>query len=109
MKTPAGTFSLVSESIVFDVGPRMSISRLWVLISKCSRESLWTWPERINAEPLYARGQRHRTGDLGPRTLSGLHDLPGPQVQDAVIERPEYDPDLLSRCAGGDHMITRDD
>ena len=30
----------MSESTVFGVGEWMSISRLWVRISKCSRESL---------------------------------------------------------------------
>ena len=41
MSTPAGSASRrCSESIVFGVGWWMSISRLWVRISKCSRESL---------------------------------------------------------------------
>ena len=42
ISTPAGKFSLVSESIVFEVGSRISINRLCVLISKCSLESLST-------------------------------------------------------------------
>ena len=42
MSTPAGKFSRVRESMVLDVGSNMSISRLWVRISKCSRESLST-------------------------------------------------------------------
>src|SRR5690606_22205845 len=40
--TPAGSSRRISESTVFGVGSRMSISRLWMRISKCSRESLWT-------------------------------------------------------------------
>jgi hypothetical protein len=41
MSTPAGSESRrCSESTVFGDGWRMSISRLWVRISKCSRESL---------------------------------------------------------------------
>ena len=41
MSTPAGRWSSRwSESTVFGVGWRMSISRLCVRISKCSRESL---------------------------------------------------------------------
>src|SRR5262249_18071942 len=41
MSTPAGSeSSRCSESTVFGEGWMMSISRLWVRISKCSRESL---------------------------------------------------------------------
>ena len=38
--TPAGRSSRMSESTVFGVGSRMSMRRLWMRISKCSRESL---------------------------------------------------------------------
>ena len=48
MSTPAGRCSRRwSESIVFGVGWWMSIRRLWVRISKCSRESLSLNGERI--------------------------------------------------------------
>src|SRR3954454_23148757 len=48
MSTPAGSASRRwSESIVFGVGSWMSISRLWVRISKCSRESLSLKGERM--------------------------------------------------------------
>src|SRR5204863_4564310 len=40
MSTPAGRSSRISWSIVFGVGLWMSISRLCVRTSKCSRESL---------------------------------------------------------------------
>src|SRR5659263_633075 len=40
MSTPAGRSRRISESTVFGVGPRMSMSRLCVRISKCSRLSL---------------------------------------------------------------------
>ena len=48
MSTPAGRWSSRwSESTVFGVGWWMSISRLCVRISKCSRESLSLNGERI--------------------------------------------------------------
>ena len=48
MSTPAGRWSRRwSESTVFGVGWWMSISRLCVRISKCSRESLSLNGERI--------------------------------------------------------------
>ena len=37
----------MSESTVFGVGSRMSMSRLWVRISKCSRLSLYLCGERM--------------------------------------------------------------
>jgi hypothetical protein len=40
MSTPDGNCSRISVSTVFDVGSRMSISRLCVRISNCSCESL---------------------------------------------------------------------
>src|SRR5262249_36555218 len=40
MSTPAGRSSRISWSIVFGVGLRMSMRRLCVRTSKCSRESL---------------------------------------------------------------------
>ena len=40
MSTPAGRSSRISESTVFGVGEWMSMSRLCVRTSKCSRESL---------------------------------------------------------------------
>ncbi len=45
--TPAGRFKLISASIVRGVGSTMSIKRLWIRISYCSRESLWTNVERL--------------------------------------------------------------
>src|SRR5438270_12671605 len=48
MSTPAGRWSSrCSESTVLGVGWWISISRLWVRISKCSRESLSLNGERI--------------------------------------------------------------
>src|SRR3954452_10540352 len=41
MSTPAGRPSRMSESTVFGVGSMMSMRRLWVRISKCSRLSLY--------------------------------------------------------------------
>src|SRR3954447_6620694 len=47
MSTPAGRSSRISESTVFGVGSMMSMRRLWVRISKCSRLSLYLWGERM--------------------------------------------------------------
>ena len=43
MSTPLGNSNLVRISTVSCVGFTMSIKRLWVLISNCSRESLYLW------------------------------------------------------------------
>src|SRR6185369_7115750 len=40
MSTPAARLSRIRASTVFELGSRMSMSRLWVRISNCSRESL---------------------------------------------------------------------
>src|SRR5680860_218970 len=47
MSTPAGRSRRMSESTVFGVGSMMSMRRLCVRISKCSRLSLYLWGERI--------------------------------------------------------------
>src|SRR5690606_15011399 len=47
MSTPAGRSRRISESTVFGVGSMMSMRRLCVRISKCSRESLYLWGERM--------------------------------------------------------------
>src|SRR5262249_40409988 len=47
MSTPAARLSRIRASTVFDEGSRMSISRLWVRISNCSRLSLSMNGERI--------------------------------------------------------------
>src|SRR5690606_40818804 len=43
MLTSAGRSRRLSESTAFGVGSTMSIRRLWVRISKCSRLSLYLW------------------------------------------------------------------
>ena len=47
ISTPAGRFKLLSDSIIFWLGFRMSTMRLWMRSSNCSRESLWTKVERF--------------------------------------------------------------
>jgi hypothetical protein len=47
MSTPAGSCRRISVSTVRDVGLRMSMSRLCVRISNCSRESLSMNGERM--------------------------------------------------------------
>src|SRR3989344_5316387 len=47
ISTPAGTLRLESDSMIFWLGFKISMSRLWTRISNCSRESLWTKVERF--------------------------------------------------------------
>src|SRR5699024_10033344 len=56
MSTPAGRSRRISESTVFGVGSRMSMSRLCVRISKCSRESLYLCGDRITQKRLISVG-----------------------------------------------------
>src|SRR5205823_13681560 len=56
MSTPAGRSSRIRESTVLGVGSRMSISRLCVRISKCSRESLYLCGERITQYTFFSVG-----------------------------------------------------
>src|ERR671933_1572600 len=56
MSTPAGRSRRMSESTVFGVGLRMSISRLCVRISKCSRPSLYLCGERITQYTFFSVG-----------------------------------------------------
>src|SRR5690606_37519197 len=54
--TLAGRSMRISASTVFGVGSRMSISRLWVRISKCSRESLYLCGERMTQYTFFSVG-----------------------------------------------------
>jgi len=45
--TPAGKSSLISESTVLGVGSTISMSLLWILISKCSLDFLSTCGDLI--------------------------------------------------------------
>src|SRR6185437_5491915 len=56
MSTPAGRSRRISESTVLGVGSRMSISRLCVRISKCSRESLYLCGERMTQYTFFSVG-----------------------------------------------------
>src|SRR6185437_7475124 len=56
MSTPAGRSSRMSESTVFGVGEWMSINRLCVRISKCSRESLSLNGDRITQYTFFSVG-----------------------------------------------------
>src|SRR5262249_47603825 len=56
MSTPAGRSSRMSESTVFGVGSMMSIRRLCVRISKCSRESLYLCGDRMTQYTFFSVG-----------------------------------------------------
>src|SRR5262249_29738816 len=56
MSTPAGRSSRISESTVFGVGSMMSIRRLCVRISKCSRESLYLCGDRMTQYTFFSVG-----------------------------------------------------
>ena len=55
----------MSASTVFGVGSRMSIRRLCVRISKCSRESLYLWGERMTQKTFFSVGS-----GTGPTTVA---------------------------------------
>src|SRR5581483_4818689 len=57
MSTPAGRSSRISWSIVFGVGLRMSMRRLCVRTSKCSRESLSLNGLRITQYTFFSVGR----------------------------------------------------
>src|SRR5947207_8067359 len=56
MSTPAGRSSRISESTVFGVGSMMSIRRLCVRISNCSRESLYLCGDRMTQYTFFSVG-----------------------------------------------------
>src|SRR5580704_13823305 len=56
MSTPAGRSSRMSESTVLGVGSMMSISRLCVRISKCSRESLYLCGDLMTQYTFFSVG-----------------------------------------------------
>src|SRR5690606_5102421 len=65
MLTSAGRSRRISESTALGVGSTMSIRRLWVRISKCSRLSLYLWGERITAITFFSVGS-----GTGPTTVA---------------------------------------
>src|SRR5664279_3590746 len=52
MLTSAGRSRRISESTALGVGSMMSMSRLWVRFSKCSRLSLYLWGERVTVSTI---------------------------------------------------------
>src|ERR1700712_64510 len=65
MLTSAGRSRRMSESTAFGVGSMMSISRLCVRISKCSRLSLYLWGERMTHTTFFSVGS-----GTGPTTVA---------------------------------------
>src|SRR5664279_167902 len=65
MLTSAGRSRRISESTALGVGSMMSMSRLWVRFSKCSRLSLYLWGERITAITFFSVGS-----GTGPTTVA---------------------------------------
>jgi large subunit ribosomal protein L3 len=63
MSTPAGSESRIRASTVFEAGSRMSMSRLWVRISNCSRLSL-----SINGERRTVNFSMRVGSGTGPTT-----------------------------------------
>src|SRR5680860_1762271 len=57
ISTPAGRSIRINESTVLGVGVCMSIRRLWVRISKCSRESLSLNGPRITQKTFFSVGR----------------------------------------------------
>src|SRR3990170_3387780 len=71
MSTPAGRLRPISALTVFAVGSMMSMSRLWVLISNCSRESLSTCGPRMTVKRSIRVGK-----GIGPATLADSETQP---------------------------------
>src|SRR5699024_6017315 len=65
MLTSAGRSRRMSESTAFGVGSTMSMRRLWVRFSKCSRLSLYLWGERMTATTFFSVGS-----GTGPTTVA---------------------------------------
>src|SRR5699024_11022318 len=65
MLTSAGRSRRMSESTALGVGSTMSIRRLWVRISKCSRLSLYLWGERMTHTTFFSVGR-----GTGPTTCA---------------------------------------
>src|SRR5690606_28162595 len=65
MFTSAGRSSRMSESTAFGVGSMMSMSRLCVRISKCSRLSLYLCGERMTTKTFFSVGS-----GTGPTTVA---------------------------------------
>ena len=65
MFTSAGRSRRISESTAFGVGSMMSMRRLWVRISKCSRLSLYLCGERITVTTFFSVGS-----GTGPTTFA---------------------------------------
>ncbi len=63
MSTPAGRSKDIRLSIVLLVGSMTSNILLWILISNCSKESLWTCGERRTDVNLRSVGK-----GIGPLT-----------------------------------------
>jgi hypothetical protein len=55
----------MSESTALGVGSTMSMRRLWVRISKCSRLSLYLWGERMTHTTFFSVGS-----GTGPTTVA---------------------------------------
>jgi hypothetical protein len=78
----------------------MSISRLCVRISNCSRLSLSMNGRTDDGELLDAGRQRHRAHDVGAGALRRLHDLERGLIEQPVVVRLESDADALPAMAG---------
>src|SRR6478735_10210292 len=65
MLTSAGRSRRMSESTALGVGSTMSMRRLWVRISKCSRLSLYLWGERMTHTTFFSVGS-----GTGPTTVA---------------------------------------
>src|SRR6476469_5856099 len=89
----------------------MSITRLWVRISNCSRDflSMWGLEDRV---PLDSRGDRDRPADACVGPLGVLDDLLRRRVQRPVVVRlhPNSNPLALhspcSRLLGNPPLLT---
>ena len=83
---PAGRSSFWSSSIVSLLYSLMSIRRLWIRISKCSRDFLSTWGDRRTQNRWIRVGSGIGPETLRARPLGLDHDVLDRLVQQPMIK-----------------------
>lgn len=85
--TPGGSSILWRASMVLALGSAMSMRRLWIRISKCSRESLYLGGADHRVAVLLGR-QGDGAPDGGARAGDDLDDLADGLVEQGVVMGP---------------------
>ena len=86
----------ISASITVDVGSIISMRRLCVLISNCSRDFLLTCGDLRTANLLIRVGKGNRTRHLGASFLHGLHNRPRALINQFHIKSTKSNPNFFA-------------